>query len=83
MAAAVNLNATTIEGQLIEILQIMQNKENNGEVTVNGTNNITTTENNDSATLSGNFSITFKKTVNASGQLVTEAVEYLTPLTTG
>jgi len=79
MAAAVTLQSTTMEGQFIELVQHMQNKENKGDVVVAGTNNIINNESGDGLTFTGTFTLTTEKSVGADGTLVTKAVEYLTP----
>ena len=82
MAAAVTLNAPTMEGQLYELIQLIQIKERNGDVTVANANNVTSNSNDDNGTITATINLTFTKTVAADGSVVTNVNEYLTPATT-
>ncbi|MGK7893956.1 MAG: hypothetical protein AB4372_10120 [Xenococcus sp. (in: cyanobacteria)] len=79
MAAAVTLNSPTMEGQFYELIQLMQIKERNGDVSVANTNNITSNSSDDNGVITGNFTLAFTKTVNPDGSVAITIDEYLTP----
>lgn len=79
MAASVTLNAPTMEGQLYELVQRIQAKERNGEVSATGTNRVTSSNNDDNGTITISATLTYVSSVGADGKVSIEIQEYLTP----
>lgn len=77
MASAVTLQSTTLEGQLVEIIELMQILELDPDANPNNENRITGNNSLDNASVNGTFNIAFTTIIDAQGRPVREAVEYL------
>lgn len=71
------LNSTTVEGQLHELCAYLQIGETTVENNPNGIDNLVGTHFQNSATFTGNFTIPVQQAINASGQVIYSAVDYL------
>ena len=78
MAAAHTTVATTVEGQLLELISVLQSLERNAVKNPNGLNKITGAYNQDAKTFSGTYNLDVTETLNNTGDIVLAAVEYLT-----
>lgn len=76
MAAAATLTATTLEGQLMEVVALLQEAEADETRNPNGDNNVTSSVDSDALTFSGTFSIPVTQTV-VGGNLTHPASAYL------
>lgn len=76
MASAATLTATTLEGQLIEIISLLQTAEADTNRNPNGDNNVTASIDVDAGTYSGTFSIPVTQSI-ASGNVTFPASAYL------
>ena len=77
MAAAHTTVATTVEGQLLELISVLQSYERNSVKNPNSLNKITGTYNQDAKTFSGTYTLDVAETLDNSGDIVIAAVEYL------
>lgn len=77
MAAAITTTATTLEGQLLEIVQTMQIAENNSATNPNGSNFVTGTINTDTENFTGTFNIPVTPAIGAGGVATYAAEAYL------
>jgi hypothetical protein len=77
MTASVTLNATTIEGQLMELVTAIQIKENDAASNPNNQNRVTGSFNSDNGTFTGTFNLQIQQTVDATGKPTFTALEYL------
>lgn len=77
MASAITTTATTLEGQLLEIVQTIQLSENNSAKNPNGSNFVTGTINTDNETFTGTFNIPVTPSVGAGGSPTYAAETYL------
>lgn len=77
MASAITTTATTLEGQLLEIIQTIQLSENDSAKNPNGSNNVTGTINTDTNSFSGSFTIPVTPSVGAGGSPTYAADAYL------
>lgn len=71
------INATTAEGATLELLMYLQNKERDATANPQGRNFVTGTYNSDTGTYSGTYSFPCTLTINATGQIVLTADEYV------
>lgn len=78
MAAAINLNATTVEGQLIELITAMQVMESDETRNPEGRNLVTGSTNLDNGNFQGSFNISITPSVASDGSIKIEAQQYLT-----
>jgi hypothetical protein len=77
MAAAMSLAATTMEGQLLELVGLMQAKESDAESNPQNANRITGTYNSDTSVFSGTFTLSVTQTIDSNGKIVLTASTYL------
>lgn len=77
MASAVTLNSTTLEGQLVELIERIQILELNSDANPNNENRVTGNNSLDNGNINGTFNIALTTTIDAQGRPVREAVEYL------
>lgn len=77
MASAVTLAATTLEGQLVELITKIQIMERTTANNPNNSNLVTGTANYDQGTFSGTFNLAIATEINTDGQAVTVVQEYL------
>ena len=77
MAAAMSLAATTMEGQLLELVGLMQAKESDAESNPQNANRITGTYNSDTSVFSGTFTLSVTQTIDSNGKIVLTASSYL------
>lgn len=78
MAAAIVLNADTLEGQLLELVNAIQILERDPNKNDTNANNVTGTVNTDNTLFNGTFSLPTLPSINAQGQVCFAAVPYLT-----
>ena len=83
MASAFTLQATTAEGQLVELVERLQILESNPDANPNNENRITGNNSLDNGNINGTFNIALATTIDAQGRPVREAVEYLSDPTQG
>lgn len=77
MADPITTQATTLEGQLIEIITAIQAKESNTAANPQNRNFVTATTNLDTRIFASTVSLPMSATVGTGGKLVVEATEYL------
>ena len=77
MASAVTLQSTTLEGQLVELIERIQILESNPDANPNNQNRVTGNNSLDNGNINGTFNIALVTTIDAQGRPVREAVEYL------
>ncbi|MFP4298673.1 MAG: hypothetical protein ACLFT0_12535 [Spirulinaceae cyanobacterium] len=77
MATAATLTASTLEGQLMEVVALLQEAEADETRNPNGDNNVTSTVDVDALTFSGTFSVPVTQTV-VEGNITYPASAYLT-----
>lgn len=78
MAAPITTSATSLEGQLQEVLIALQNVENDSALNPDGVNNISGTLDTDSMVFEGNFSLPLKATlIGFEGRVAYVADPYL------
>jgi hypothetical protein len=77
MAASVTLNATTIEGQLMELVTAIQILENDTDANPNNQNRVTGSFNSDNGTFTGTFNLQIAQAVDNTGKPIFTAVTYL------
>ena len=70
MAAAITTNASTLEGQLIEIITAIQVKESDTASNPNGANLVTSNTNYDNKKFNANVSLDISTSVGANGSVV-------------
>ncbi|BAZ50509.1 hypothetical protein NIES4103_31250 [Nostoc sp. NIES-4103] len=72
---------TTAEGQLLEIISFLQKAEANTTFNPSKVDYVAGTCNLNNSTFSGSYNIPITRTRNSTGQLVSEAKQYLTGIT--
>lgn len=77
MAAPITTNATTLEGQLMEIITAIQVKENDSASNPQNLNLVTANTNLDTGNFNATVNLSITTSVGSSGSLVIEAESYL------
>ncbi len=77
MATAITTQSATLEGQLVEIITLMQQLEAAAETNPNNRNFVISTLNLDNRTLSATINLPIFATAGTGGKLTVEPSEYL------
>lgn len=77
MATAIETQSTTLEGQLVEIITIMQELESSLDTNSNNRNFVISTLNLDNRTLSATINLPIIASAGTGGKLTIEPTEYL------